>query len=91
MEQPVYYWAPSIAPCGMAFVSSDKYPDWKGSLLVGSLKFQYLELVKLDGNKVIGRQKLASGMGRLRNVVQGPDGYIYIGVEGKGILKIIPN
>ncbi|KQB43306.1 Glucose/sorbosone dehydrogenase [Flavobacterium daejeonense] len=91
MEQPVYYWAPSIAPCGMAFVSSDKYPDWKGSLLVGSLKFQYLELVKLDGNKVIGRQKLASGMGRLRNVVQEPDGYIYIGVEGKGILKIIPN
>ncbi|MBD0723680.1 hypothetical protein B6A10_00645 [Flavobacterium sp. L1I52] len=91
MEQPLYYWAPSIAPSGMAFVSSDKYPDWKGDLLVGSLKFQYLELVKLDGNKVIGRQKLASGMGRLRNVVQGPDGYIYIGVEGKGILKIIPN
>jgi glucose/arabinose dehydrogenase len=91
IEDPVYYWAPSIAPCGMAFVTSDKYPDWKGHLLVGSLKFQYLELVKLDGDKIIGRQKIATNIGRLRNVAQGPDGYIYIGVEGKGILKIIPN
>lgn len=91
IEDPVYYWAPSIAPCGMAFVTSDKYPDWKGHLLVGSLKFQYLELVKLDGDKVIGRQKIATDIGRLRNVAQGPDGYIYIGVEGKGILKILPN
>ncbi|HJS00426.1 MAG TPA: PQQ-dependent sugar dehydrogenase [Flavobacterium sp.] len=91
IENPVYYWSPSIAPSGMAFVSSDKYPDWKGHLLVGALKFQYLELVKLDGDKVIGRQKIATDIGRLRNVIQGPDGYIYIGVEGKGILKIIPN
>ncbi|KDN55309.1 PQQ-dependent sugar dehydrogenase [Flavobacterium seoulense] len=91
IEDPVYYWAPSIAPSGMAFVTSDKYPDWKGHLLVGALKFQYLELVKLDGNKVIGRQKIATDIGRLRSVIQAPDGYIYIGVEGKGILKIIPN
>jgi len=91
MEQPVYYWAPSIAPCGMTFVTGDVYPDWKGNLLVGSLKFQYVELVKLKGDKVIGRQKIATGIGRLRNVAQGPDGYIYLGVEGKGILKIIPN
>jgi glucose/arabinose dehydrogenase len=91
MEKPIYYWLPSIAPCGMTFVTSDRYPDWKGHLLVGSLKFQYLELVKLKNNKVIGRQKIASNIGRLRNVAQEPDGYIYIAVEGKGILKIIPN
>lgn len=91
IEDPIYYWVPSIAPSGMAFVTSDRYPDWKGHLLVGSLKFQYLELVKLNGNKIIGRQKIATDVGRLRNVAQGPDGYIYIGVEGKGILKIIPN
>ena len=91
IENPIYYWAPSIAPCGMTFVTSDKYPDWKGHLLVGALKFQYLELVKLDGEKVIGRQKIATNIGRLRSVSQAPDGYIYIGVEGKGILKIIPN
>lgn len=90
MEQPIYYWTPSIAPSGMAFVTSDLYPEWKGHLLVGSLKFQYLELVKLSGNVVIGRQKIGTNIGRLRNVVQGPDGFIYIAVEGKGILKIVP-
>lgn len=90
IEDPLYYWIPSIAPSGMTFVTGNKYPEWKGALLVGSLKFQYLELLKLDGNKVIGRQKIAANIGRLRNVIQGPDGYIYIGVEGKGILKIVP-
>ncbi|WP_348796970.1 PQQ-dependent sugar dehydrogenase [Flavobacterium adhaerens] len=90
IENPIYYWAPSIAPSGMTFVTSDIYPNWKGHLLIGSLKFQYLELIKLDGDKVIGRQKIATDIGRLRNVIQAPDGYIYLGVEGKGILKIIP-
>ena len=91
IENPIYYWLPSIAPSGMIFVTSDRYPDWKGHLLVGALKFQYLELVNLKGNEIIGRQKIATDIGRLRNIAQGPDGYIYIAVEGKGILKIIPN
>ncbi len=91
IENPIYYWLPSIAPSGMTFVTSDKYPDWKGHLLVGSLVFQYLELVKLKGKEVIERQKIAADIGRVRNVMQGPDGFIYIAVEGKGILKIIPN
>lgn len=90
IEKPIYYWLPSIAPSGMAFVTSDVYPDWKGHLLVGSLKFQYLELVKLKGDEVIGRQKIGTDIGRVRNVAQGPDGYIYLAVEGKGILKIVP-
>ncbi|WP_405205840.1 PQQ-dependent sugar dehydrogenase [Aquimarina sp. LLG6339-5] len=90
MEQPVYYWVPSIAPSGMDFVTSDIYPDWKNDLLVGSLKFQYLELVELDGNKVIRRKKIIEDIGRVRNVRQGPDGYIYVAVENKGIIKIIP-
>lgn len=91
IEDPIYYWVPSIAPSGMAFVTSNRYPEWKGHLLVGSLKFQYLELLKLKGNKVIARQKIATDIGRLRNVAQGPDGYIYMAVEGKGIIKIIPD
>ncbi|WP_304201519.1 PQQ-dependent sugar dehydrogenase [Flavobacterium alvei] len=91
VENPIYYWLPSIAPSGMAFVTSDRYPDWKGHLLVGSLKFQYLELVKMKGKEVIERQKIATDIGRVRNVAQGPDGFIYIAVEGKGIFKIIPN
>jgi glucose/arabinose dehydrogenase len=91
IENPVYYWVPSIAPSGITFVTSDRYPEWKGHLLIGSLKFQYLEWVKLKGNEIIGRQKIATDIGRIRNIAQGPDGFIYIAVEGKGILKIIPN
>ena len=91
MEKSVYYWVPSIAPCGMTFVTGDKYPDWKGGLLVGSLKFNYVELLKLDGNKVIDRLKIAEDIGRVRNVAQGPDGYIYIAVEGDGIVRLMPS
>ena len=90
MEQPLYQWTPSIAPSGMTFVTSEKYPDWKGSLLVGSLAFQYLERLELKNNKVIHREKLLDGLGRVRNVRQGPDGYIYVGIEGKGIYKLNP-
>ncbi|MFT7627375.1 MAG: glucose/arabinose dehydrogenase [Ulvibacter sp.] len=90
MEQPIYYWTPSIAPCGMAFVTSDLYPDWKGHLLVGSLKFGYIELLRLDQNKIIGREKIAEDIGRVRNVKIGPDGYIYIAIEGQGIVKVVP-
>ena len=89
MEQPFYYWIPSIAPSGMAFVNSDRYPQLKNSLLVGSLKFLYLEAVYIDKNRVTKREKLLNGVGRVRNVKQGPDGYIYLGVEGRGILKLI--
>ncbi|SHJ42017.1 Glucose/arabinose dehydrogenase, beta-propeller fold [Arenibacter nanhaiticus] len=90
-EQPIYYWVPSIAPSGMAFVTSDKYPDWKNNLLIGSLKFQYLERLVLKDNKVVKREKLMTDIGRVRDVRQAPDGYIYVAVEGKGIFKLIPN
>ncbi len=89
MEQPIYYWTPSIAPCGMTFVTSDYYSDWKGSLLVGSLSFQYLERLVINNNKVDKREKLFEDIGRVRNVVQAPDGYIYIAVEDKGIFRIV--
>jgi len=90
MEQPLFYWVPSIAPSGMTFITSDIYPEWKGNLLVGSLKFSYLERLELKNDKVIKREKLFEGMGRVRNVRQGPDGYIYVAVEGVGIVKINP-
>lgn len=91
MEQPLFYWVPSIAPSGMAIVSSDMYPDWKGNVLVGSLKFQYLEKLKLKDGIVVKREKLLEGMGRVRSVKEGPDGFIYVGIESLGIVKIIPN
>jgi len=90
MEQPIHYWVPSIAPSGMAFITSDKYEGWKGSLLVGSLAFQYLERLTLDGSKVTNREKLLDDMGRVRDVREGPDGFIYVAIEGKGIYKLIP-
>ncbi|NKI32796.1 PQQ-dependent sugar dehydrogenase [Croceivirga thetidis] len=90
MEQPIHYWVPSIAPSGMEFVSSEKYPEWKGNILAGSLAFQYLERLELKDNKVVYREKLMDGMGRVRSVKQAPDGYIYVGVEGKGIYKLLP-
>lgn len=89
MEQPLFYWVPSIAPSGMAIVSSEKYPDWKGNVLVGSLKFKYLERLIMENDKVIKREKLFEDIGRVRDVVQAPDGYIYVAVEGKGIVKIV--
>lgn len=90
MEQPIHYWVPSIAPSGMAFVTTDKYPGWKGNLLVGSLSFQYLERLELNGNNVTYREKLMENIGRVRNVIQGPDGFIYVAVDGKGIYKLVP-
>ena len=91
MEQPIYYYVPSIAPSGMAFVNSDRFPEWRGNLLIGSLKFQYLErLVFGNNNNVIYREKILADYGRVRDVRIGPDGYIYAAVEGKGIYKIIP-
>lgn len=89
MEQPVYYWIPSIAPSGMTFVTGNKYPDLKDAVLAGSLKFLYIEALHFEGNKVVKREKLLDGIGRVRNVKQAPDGTIYVGVEGIGIVKLV--
>ena len=89
MEQPLHYWDPSIAPSGMAFIDSNKYGDWNGNLLVGSLKFQYLDMCTIKENKVIEEERLLDGLGRVRSVEQGPDGYIYVGIENLGIVKLI--
>lgn len=88
MKDPIFYWLPSIAPSGFAYVTSEKFPELKGNLLVGSLKFQYLELLELDGKKITKRTKLIDGAGRMRDVRQGPDGDIYVAIEGKGIAKL---
>lgn len=78
------YWIPSIAPSGLAFVSGDKYPAWKGNLLVGSLRFSHINRCIMKDNKVVGQEKILLNIGRTRNVEMGRDGYIYVGVEGPG-------
>ncbi len=90
MTQPIHYWVPSIAPSGMAFVNSTKYPHLNANLLVGSLKFMYLEHLELDGDKVVKREKILDKIGRVRSVEQSPDGFIYVGVEGVGLVKMLP-
>ena len=91
MQQPAWYWVPSIAPSGMTFVTSDIYPNWKGKVIVGSLKFAYIVALELDGNKVLSQEILFPGIGRVRNVKQGADGYIYVATDGAGIFKIVPS
>ena len=91
MEDPIHHWTPSIAPSGMAFVTSDKYPTWKGNVLVGSLKFQYLNRCVLENNKVIKEENLLENIGRVRCVRQAPDGFIYVAVQNLGIVRLTPN
>ncbi|WP_323756683.1 PQQ-dependent sugar dehydrogenase [Roseivirga sp.] len=89
MAQPVTYWVPSIAPCGMAFVQNAKYAGWDGNLIVGSLKFSYLVRLVIENDKVVKEEKIAEGIGRVRNVEMGNDGYLYVGVEGKGLYRLV--
>lgn len=91
MKQPVLYWDPSIAPSGMEFISSDKYPGWEGDLLVGSLKFAYIAHLDVEGNEILSEEKIAEGLGRIRAIEQGPDGYIYFTVEGSGLYRLVPS
>jgi glucose/arabinose dehydrogenase len=94
MEQPLHYWVPSIAPSGMAFVTSERYgKDWVGSMLVGSLKFRYLARLKFEGTKLVKEEKLLTDLKqRVRDVRQGPDGFIYLLTDhGKGqLLRLQP-
>ena len=93
MDQPVYYWDPSIAPSGMAFYTGDAFPAWKGDVFVGALKLQHLARLDLEGNEVVGEEKLLTDLGeRIRDVRQGPDGYLYVltdSEEGR-ILRLRP-
>lgn len=91
MEQPVTYWVPSIAPCGMTFVTGEKYKGWKGNILIGSLRFRNLVRVVLSDGKVIHQEVLLNNIGRMRNVEVSPEGFVYVAVESPGmIIKLVP-
>ena len=88
MEQPLYQWTPSIAPSGMAFYDGDKFPNWRGNLLVGALRDEMLVRLELDGERVVKEERMMSGIiGRIREVRVGPDGYVYLLTdERRGVL-----
>lgn len=79
MEPPLHTWVPSIAVSGMAFLTSDRYPGWRGNLFVGALRGQALVRLQLDGRRVVQEDRLLTDLGeRIRDVRQGPDGWLYL-------------
>ena len=97
MEQPLHYWVPSIAPSGMAFLTSERYGKaWRGNLFVGSLKFGYLDRIELSepfNGKVVSEHKLLTEVGqRVRDVRQGPDGLLYVLTDSSNgkLLRLLP-
>jgi glucose/arabinose dehydrogenase len=93
MEQPIYYWDPSIAPSGAAFYTGNRFPEWTGNLFVGALAGQALHRLVLDGERIVGEEKLLSDLGeRIRDVRNGPDGALWLltdSPEGR-VLRIVP-
>jgi glucose/arabinose dehydrogenase len=90
MEQPIYYWVPSIAPSGMAFYTGDLFPDWRGNLFVGAMAGRHLARLVLEGERVVAEEKLLEELDtRIREVRQGPDGALYV-LGGDSLLKITP-
>jgi glucose/arabinose dehydrogenase len=84
MEVPVHYWVPSIATSGLMIYDGDAFPGWRGSMFVGGLAGEQLARVKMEGARAVGEETLLDGYGRIRDIVQGPDGFIYIAVNRDG-------
>jgi aldose sugar dehydrogenase len=90
VEEPVYFWVPSIAPSGMLFYTGDLFPHWKGNLFVGALAGQHLVRLVLEGERVVAEEKLLTNLNqRIRDVRQGPDGAIYV-IAGASLLRLTP-
>jgi len=93
MEQPIYYWDPSIAPSGAAFYTGTLFPAWRGNLLVGALAAQQLSRLVLDGERVIAEERLLVDLGaRIRDVRVGPDGAVWVLTDHKDgqLLRLVP-
>ena len=84
MEQPVHFWVPSIGVSGLAFYTGDRFPEWRGDLFAGGLRGQNVDRLTIEDGRVVGRETILQGMGRVRDVRQGPDGYIYVALESRG-------
>ena len=93
MEQPVYYWDPVIAPAGMAFYEADLFPAWKGSILIGGLGSKAVVRLVMQDGKVVGEERLLTDLNeRIRDVVVGPNGALYLATDSKNgrVLKVTP-
>nr|WP_232313377.1 PQQ-dependent sugar dehydrogenase [Enterovibrio coralii] len=93
MEQPDHYWVPSIAPSGMEMVEGTAFSNWTGDILLGSLKFGLLVRLDIENGKVVGEERMLDGKyGRIRDVVEGPDGFIYLLTDSSNgkLLRLTP-
>jgi glucose/arabinose dehydrogenase len=92
MEQPVWHWTPSIAVCGMAFVTPGKFPKWEGDLLVGGLQSEVVERLRPGADGLVEREVILRGLGRVRDIACAPDGTPHIVLESQGgqILRLLP-
>lgn len=93
MAQPLLQWTPSIAPSGMAFYTGDRFPAWRGNLFVGALRGQVLVRMELDGERIVREERLLEDrVGRIRDVRNGPDGFLYLLIdEARGrIVRLEP-
>jgi aldose sugar dehydrogenase len=91
MEQPIYFYTPSIAPSGMEFYTVDKFPKWKNNLFIGAMAKQHLNRLVIENNEVVYEERVLEDLKRrVRCIKQGPDGYLYIGVYGGKILRLMP-
>lgn len=91
MEQPVIHWTPSIAVGDMAFYDGEAFSKWKGNLFVTALAAQEVRRLVLDGDRVTHQEILFKGIGRVRSIAVGPDGFIYLGLEDPGrIVRLVP-
>ena len=93
MEQPVYYWDPVISPSSLVIYSGDLFPEWRGNFLIGGLSSRALVRLVLEGDRVVGEERLLTDLGeRIRDVVQGPDGALYLLTDSpKGrLLRVSP-
>lgn len=91
MEQPVTQWTPSIAVCPAEFCISPLFPKWKNNLMVGALAYEELQRLIIDKDKVIGREMIFKGFGRVRDIKTGPDGAIFVLLNKPDmIIRIIP-
>ena len=91
MEQPVVYWTPSTAVCAIDFYHGELFPKWNNKLLVGALKFQDVRLLNIEDGRVMHEEIILKNFGRVRDVVCGPDGAIYVVLNTPGtILRLVP-
>ncbi|MEZ5278317.1 MAG: PQQ-dependent sugar dehydrogenase [Opitutaceae bacterium] len=84
MEQPMHHWTPSIAVCGIDFYEGDLFPRWKNNLLVTGLASEELHRLVIEDNKVVKDEVILKGQGRVRDVLSGPDGHIYLALNSRG-------